>query len=98
MSAHSYNQIVESFLPGPAAELLETKTAFTELLPFLQERQLTVEWTGETLLVYRLQQTVGHEELKELAQEVVQVAQLLKAANEDATAALDQRIAAATTS
>lgn len=98
MPAHSHNQIAESIFPGRAAELLETKTAFVELLPLLQDRQLTVEWTGETLLVYRLQQTVGREEMKEFAQEVVHVAQILRAANEEASAALDQRIAAATQS
>ena len=95
MPAHSHNQIVEGIFPGPVAELLETKTAFMELLPLLQDRQLTVEWTGETLLVYRLQQTVGRAEMKEFAAKVMNVAKLLRSASEEASAALDQRIAAA---
>ena len=98
LPAKSYNQIVESLFPARVIELFETKTAFTELLPFLQERQLTVEWTGETLLVYRLQQTVGREQMQELAGEIVQVARLLETAYQEASAALDQQIAAATTS
>ena len=95
-TAHSHNQIAEGIFPERVAELLETKIAFTELLPLLQRRQLTVEWTGETLLVDRLQQTVGRGEMSEFAQEAVQVATLLRAANEEASEALDQRIAVAT--
>ena len=98
MPAHSHNQIVESIFTARVAELLETKAAFTELLPLLQDRQLTVEWTGETLLVYRLRQTVGREEMKEFAGEVMHVAKLLRSASEKASAALDERIAAAATS
>ena len=95
LSAGSFNQIVEGLFPGRIAELFDTKTAFTELLPMVQERQLTLEWTGETLLAYRLQQTASRDEIPELASEIVQVAKLLQAASAEASAAKDQQVALA---
>lgn len=86
MTAHSFNQTIESMSPNRVVGLLDTKTAFTELLPLLQERGLTVEWTGDNLLVYRLGETIDREEIQSFAKEVVQIGEFVRAANAEAAA------------
>lgn len=92
MTAHSFNQIVESNTPSGVVDLLDTKTAFVELLPLLQERGLTVEWTGQNLLVYRLGEAISYSQIQEFAKEVAQVGELLRAANEEACQALAESL------
>lgn len=96
MPAYAHNLIAESVLPGPAAAFFETKAAFQQLLPFIQENGFTVEWTGNRLLVYRLQETVDREGSKQFAQDVVHLSQLLQLASTAYSEALDERIAVGT--
>ncbi len=83
---------LESIQPYHARQLFSTPTAVLELFEFVQSRQWTVQWASEQLLVYRQEEIVRPEALKYFAREVLQLKELLKQADAEGEAAMEEML------
>ena len=83
---------VESLLPYRAAAFFQTEFAAQTLLPFIEERQWTVEWSENRLTVYQLDHLVPGDRLRHFAAEVCELGRLVQVASIAFVASLDERV------
>lgn len=86
------NYVGESLLPTRAKAFFQTAFASEHLLPFIQERQWTAEWTDDRLAVYSLRKLVPPTELQYFAADVRHLAELIHQTSAAYVADLDRRI------
>lgn len=73
---------LESLTPHRTKALFESTFGTEVLIPFLNDRQWTVQWTGNSLIVYQWNHLIDPERLHEVALEVSEFFELLKSAPE----------------
>jgi len=73
---------LDTLTPHRTKALFESELGTEVLIPFLKDRDWTVQWTGKCLIVYELGQLIEPERLAESALEVSEFFELLKSGPE----------------
>ena len=74
---------VESMTPFRLKSLFQSEVGRDELIPFLVGQDWTVQWTGDRLIVYKLNQLVPPQQIQHFALEVTDFFHPLKSAPDD---------------
>ena len=69
---------IESMAPHRTSALFQSPLGVDVLVPFLLDQEWTVEWTGDRLLVYKLNCLIDPDRIGEVALEVSEFFELLK--------------------
>lgn len=77
-TALDMNYKLESLTPHRAKALFQSELGTEVLIPFLNDHQWTVQWTGKCLIVYEMNRLIDAEKLAEAALEVSEFFELLK--------------------
>ena len=93
-AVHDMGFGLDSIQPMHVRELFNTETAAQELLPFVRDRNWTVEWTSRHLIVYCQNKSVDPDQLKYFAADALRLAELIRQADDEAELAISARIAA----
>ena len=69
---------VETMTPHRVRTLFQSELGANVLIPFLNEQKWTIEWTGDRLIVYELNQLIVPDRIADVALEVSEFFDLLK--------------------